>query len=228
MAMIYLVEDDAGIRELVRYTLDASGFEVKGFADAQAFYEALHGGLPQVILLDIMLPGEDGIAILKKLRARKDTSHIPIMMLTAKSTEFDKVLGLDLGADDYLTKPFGMMELLSRIKALLRRVGQQGGGQSDVIQVGNITINTAKHTVEVDGLPVELTLKEYNILQELAQSPGMVFTREQLLQKIWGYEFEGETRTVDVHIRTLRSKLGSGGDVLETIRGVGYKVKERA
>ena len=197
--MIFCVEDDSSIRDLMIYTLNTAGFEAEGFAEGESMFEALMTKKPQLIMLDIMLPGEDGITILKKLRANPKTSHVPIIMATAKGTEYDKVIGLDLGADDYLTKPFGMMEMISRIKAVLRRT--------------------------VLGKRVQLTLKEYELLRLFMENPGRAYTRDQLLSKIWGSDYIGETRTVDVHIGTLRTKLGSCGDYIETVRGVGYRME---
>lgn len=221
--MIFCVEDDSGIRNLMLYTLNASGFEAKGFPDSQEFWEAVKEEEPELVLLDVMLPGEDGITILKKLRSDAATAHIPVIMASAKGTEFDKVTGLDLGADDYLAKPFGMMEMVSRIKSVLRRTAPK---ETSVIKLGIIELNTGKHTVSVDGKPVALTLKEYDLLCLMMKNRGLVFTREQLLNKIWGQNFIGETRTVDVHIGTLRTKLGKAGGYVETVRGVGYKVEE--
>lgn len=225
MTTIYLVEDDPAIRELVIYTLKASGYQAEGFAEASAFFSALHRKAPALVLLDIMLPGDDGLSVLKTLRAGPVTKNIPVIMLTAKSAEYDKVLGLDLGADDYIAKPFGMMELVARIRALLRRAEPQKQ-EEPVVKLGQLELNLQKHTVTAGEMPVVLTLKEFEVLKMLMQNNGMVFTREQLLQQVWGYSFEGETRTVDVHIRTLRQKLGSSGEMIETVRGVGYRAKE--
>lgn len=226
--MIYLVEDDESIRELVVYTLQITGFEAKGFACASDFWKEMQKELPQLVLLDIMLPDEDGLMILKKIRECKETAKLPVIMLSAKGTEFDKVLGLDSGADDYIPKPFGMMELISRVKALLRRLEPEMQEQKHVqqLQIGDITMDLKKHTVSVDGKETVLTLKEFDLLRCLIENRGIVLNRDQLLSKIWGYEFDGETRTVDVHIRTLRQKLGNAGSCIETIRGVGYKMEE--
>lgn len=219
--MIFCVEDDISIRELMLYTLSAAGYKAKGFADGTQLTEALNGEIPELIMLDIMLPGEDGLSILKRLKNNVVTSDIPVIMATAKGTEFDKVIGLDCGADDYLAKPFGMMEMVSRVRAVLRRSKPK---QNDsVLRAGNIELNTAEHTAEANGARVSLTLKEYELLQKFMENPGLVFTREQLLQNIWGSDFMGETRTVDVHIGTLRTKLGSCGEYIETVRGVGYR-----
>lgn len=222
--MIYLVEDDSSIRELVIYTLQTTGLQAKGFSSGKKFWEEMKKEMPRLVLLDVMLPDEDGLTILKKLRNSNLTARLPVIMLTAKGTEYDKVIGLDSGADDYIPKPFGMMELVSRIKALLRRTEPEKKG--GVHHVGSITLNTKKHTVEVDGILVTLTCKEFELLNYLMENKGIVLTRDQLLSKIWGYDFDGETRTVDVHIRTLRQKLGDARDYIETIRGVGYKIEE--
>lgn len=222
--MIYLVEDDNSIRELVIYTLQTTGMKAKGFACAREFWEAMKEEVPGLVLLDIMLPDEDGLSILRKLRESNHTAKLPIIMLTAKGTEYDKVLGLDSGADDYIPKPFGMMELVSRVKALLRRTEPEKKG--GVHQVGPIVADMGKHTVKVSGELVALTYKEFELLCYLMENEGIVLTRDQLLSKIWGYDFDGETRTVDVHIRTLRQKLGVASSYIETIRGVGYKMEE--
>lgn len=222
--MIYCVEDDGAIRDLMTYTLRASGFEARGFAESTAFWEAVREELPQLILLDIMLPGEDGISILKKLRAGLDTREIPVIMATAKGSEYDRVIGLDLGADDYLCKPFGMMEMISRIKAVLRRSASHSA--SDVLQCGGIAMDTVRHMVTADGREVALTLKEYDILRVFLEHPGAVITRDQLLDRVWGIDYAGETRTVDVHIGTLRTKLGGSADIIHTIRGVGYRMEQ--
>jgi len=223
--MIFCVEDDTAIRDLMIYTLNASGFEANGFTDGKGLFEALKTETPRLIMLDIMLPGEDGITILKRLRKTAAFSAIPVIMATAKGTEYDKVIGLDLGADDYLAKPFGMMEMVSRVKAVLRRT--ENKGTAEIIQVGNLTMNTAEHTVAASGERVQLTLKEYEILKLFMENSGLVFTREHLLQSVWGSDYLGETRTVDVHIGTLRTKLGSCGDYIETVRGVGYRMEVR-
>ncbi|MBR3678741.1 MAG: response regulator transcription factor [Oscillospiraceae bacterium] len=222
--MIFCVEDDNGIRNLMLYTLNASGFDARGFQDAAEFWTALKDEKPQLILLDIMLPGEDGIMILKKLKADDSTADIPVIMASAKSTEYDKVLGLDLGADDYLGKPFGMMEMVSRVKSVLRRVTPK---DTSITRIGIIAINPAGHSVSVNGTEVILTLKEYDLLNFFMNHHGIVFSREQLLEKVWGHDFLGETRTVDVHVGTLRTKLGAAGDYITTIRGVGYKMEEK-
>lgn len=220
--MIYCVEDDKGIRELVVYTLENPGFTARGFEDSKSMYLALREKMPELILLDIMLPGKDGISVLKSLRQDTETKKLPVIMLTAKGTEYDKVIGLDSGADDYISKPFGMMELISRIKAVMRRSGNLRNNDS-VFFYGDIVVNTKSHIIMANSKPVELTLKEFELLTLLIKNAGMVLTRDMLLENIWGYDFDGETRTVDVHIRTLRQKLGKSGELIETVRGVGYK-----
>lgn len=219
--MIFCVEDDDGIRELMIYTLSASGFEAKGFSDGSALMDELKINKPELIMLDIMLPGEDGLSILKKIRTNAATADIPVIMATAKGTEYDKVIGLDQGADDYLSKPFGMMEMISRVKAVLRRT--QPNKKSSVLKYGGIVLNNSEHTAEAEGRRINLTLKEYELLKIFMENPGLVFTRDQLLYNVWGSEFAGETRTVDVHIGTLRTKLGKCGSCIETVRGVGYR-----
>ena len=219
--MIYLVEDDENIRELVVYTLKSQDLDAKGFEKPSLFWKELEKEVPSLILLDIMLPEEDGISILKKLRARPDTRKLPIIMLTAKGSEYDTVMGLDSGADDYIPKPFRMMELISRIKARLRRVEDKG---AEEYRIGNLYVCPSRYVVTVNQEPVSLTLKEYEMLCLLLKNSGMVLSRTQLLNQIWGYEFDGESRTVDVHIRTLRQKLGEAGDLIETVRGIGYKM----
>lgn len=221
--MIYCVEDDNAIRDLMLYTLGASGFQAKGFPDSTFFWQAMTEEKPELILLDIMLPGEDGITILKKLRAGAATANIPIIMATAKGSEFDKVIGLDTGADDYLVKPFGMMEMIARIKAVMRRTAPK---TDQVLTCGDIVLDEVRHIVTVDGKQVVLTLKEYELLKLLMENAGQVFTRDILLSRIWGQDYLGETRTVDVHIGTLRTKLAKGGEKIETVRGVGYKMVE--
>ena len=222
--MIYCVEDESAIRDLMVYTLKVSGFEAQGFEDGVEFWSAMKAQKPELIILDVMLPGEDGLSILKTLRSSPVTADIPVIMATAKGSEYDKVIGLDGGADDYLAKPFGMMEMVSRIRAVLRRTAPK---QAKVISYGGITLDEGKHTVTVNDTPVTLTLKEYEILKLLMDNPGQVFTREILLSDVWGIDFTGETRTVDVHIGTLRTKLAEAGDMIETVRGVGYKMGEK-
>ncbi len=221
--MIFCVEDDAGIRDLMIYTLNAAGYEARGLTDGAELDKALKTERPELIMLDIMLPGEDGISILKRLRRDTATAEIPVIMATAKGTEYDKVIGLDFGADDYLAKPFGMMEMVSRVRAVLRRAGRKGAEQ--ILRAGDLTVRTGEHTVFVRGERVQLTLKEYELLKKFMENPGMVFTRDQLLDSVWGDGYLGETRTVDVHIGTLRTKLGVCGDYIETVRGVGYRME---
>lgn len=220
--MIFCVEDDSSIRDLMIYALNASGFEAKGFDCGEALFDALKSEMPSLIMLDIMLPGEDGIALLKRLRKQPSTMNLPIIMATAKGTEYDKVIGLDLGADDYLAKPFGMMEMISRIKAVLRRSNPKAEARQ--LSIGDLELNLDTYTVLVKGEQVQLTLKEYNLLKTMMVNPDRVFTREQLLEMIWGIDFIGETRTVDVHIGTLRTKLGECGRYIKTVRGVGYRM----
>lgn len=222
--MIFCVEDDAGIRDLMIYTLNASGFRAVGFENAREFYAALADDTPELIMLDIMLPGEDGISILKRLKADARTADIPVIMATAKGNEYDKVIGLDLGADDYLAKPFGMMEMASRVRAVLRRSGR-AAEKPQLIRVGDLEMNLGEHIVTADGIRVQLTLKEFELLRTFMTSPGRAFTREQLLSSVWCEDFLGETRTVDVHVGTLRQKLGSCGKYIRTVRGVGYRLE---
>lgn len=220
MTMIYCVEDDKSIREIEMYTLQSTGFETKGFEDGHSFFEKLKEEKPDLILLDVMLPDEDGISILTKLKKNPDTSNIPVIIASAKGEEYDKIKGLDTGADDYLAKPFGMMEMISRIKAVLRRSIH---AISNNLTSGNIEMDLDSHIVKINGEQVELTLKEYELLKLFISHPGIVFSREALLNKIWEVEYYGETRTVDVHIRTLRSKLKEEGNRITTVRGVGYR-----
>ena len=222
--MIFCVEDDAGIRDLMIYTLNASGFRAVGFENAREFYAALADDTPELIMLDIMLPGEDGISILKRLKADARTADIPVIMATAKGNEYDKVIGLDLGADDYLAKPFGMMEMASRVRAVLRRSGR-AAEKPQLIRVGGLEMNLGEHIVTADGIRIQLTLKEFELLRTFMTNPGRAFTREQLLSSVWCEDFMGETRTVDVHVGTLRQKLGSWGKYIHTVRGVGYKLE---
>ena len=222
--MIYCVEDDSAIRDLMLYTLNASGFPAKGFPDSTDFWKAMGEERPELILLDIMLPGEDGITILKKLRASSATAEIPVLMATARGSEFDKVIGLDSGADDYLVKPFSMMEMVSRIRAVLRRTEPEQN--SATLRLGKLQMDPDARTVFADGARVELTYKEFELLHLFLQHPGRVYSRDQLLAKIWGTDYLGETRTVDVHIGTLRTKLGACGDYIRTVRGVGYRMEE--
>ena len=223
--MIYILEDDASIRKLVVYTLNSQGMEAEGFERPSSFWRALEERQPDLVLLDIMLPEEDGLQVLKRLRADSNTRRLPVLMLTAKSTEYDKVLGLDQGADDYIAKPFGMMELMARIRTALRHSGQgENGGRT--YQVGALYVDPGRHVVRDGERDVTMTLKEFQLICLLLERRGTVFTRDQLLNTIWGYEFDGASRTVDVHIRTLRQKLGEAGACIETVRGIGYKVSE--
>ncbi len=221
--MIYCVEDENAIRDLMVYTLKASGFDAVGFDSGKGLWLALKEQLPELILLDIMLPGEDGLSILKKLRSSPVTADIPVIIATARDSEYDKVIGLDSGADNYLAKPFGMMEMVSHIKAVLRWTAPKG---TKKLTCGSITLDGNGHTVSVDGDPVSLTLKEFELLKLFMENLGSVFTREILLSEIWGRDYLGETRTVDVHIGTLRTKLSKAGDLIQTVRGVGYKMEE--
>lgn len=223
--MIFCVEDDSAVRDLMIYTLNSTGFMARGLADGAELFAALQTVKPTLIVLDIMLPGEDGLSILKRLRTSPATAGVPVIMATARGAEYDKVIGLDLGADDYLAKPFGMMEMVSRIKAVLRRTNAQP--QPPVLQIGGLRLNIGEHTVTANGQRIQLTLKEYQLLRKFMENPGLVFSREQLLLSIWGGDFTGETRTVDVHIGTLRTKLGSCGEYIETVRGVGYRMENR-
>ena len=223
--MIYLVEDDDSIRELVLYTLHTTGFEAEGFRNAADFWQALEKELPQLVLLDILLPDEDGLHILKRLRAGAETADLPVMMLTAKSSEYDRVVGLDSGADDYMPKPFGMMELVSRVRALLRRAAKPAA-EDKLFTAGSLAVDVKRRAVTVDGEPVILTYKEFELLCYLLENRGVVLSRDQILTKIWDYNYSGETRTVDVHIRTLRQKLGDAGALIETVRGVGYRLAQ--
>ena len=221
--MIYCVEDDSNIRELVVYTLESTGMKACGFPDGTAFMKALAFETPELVLLDIMLPGEDGISLLKKLKSSAKTKDIPVIMVTAKGAEYDKVIGLDSGADDYVTKPFGMMELISRVKAVLRRTKREE--KSTQYEIRNLMLDQKKHEVRVDGIPVTLTLKEFELLCLLLENKGIVLSRDRILDKVWGDAMGRESRTVDVHIRTLRQKLGPAGGCIETVRGIGYKLK---
>ncbi len=223
--MIFCVEDDKSIRDLVIYTLTAVGYEAEGFATGEEMFKALEKTSPQLIMLDIMLPDEDGLAILKKLKSDPMTADIPVIMATAKGTEYDKVVGLDLGADDYLAKPFGMMEMISRVKAVLRRSAPKE--KTDLLRMGKLELDEKRHTVSADGTQVQLTLKEYELLRVFMKNPGIVFSRDSLLSIVWGINFIGESRTVDVHIGTLRTKIGECGNYIETVRGVGYKMEEQ-
>lgn len=219
--MIYYVEDDDSIRELVVYTLNQMGMETRGFTCGDEFWPAMEKKLPELVLLDVMLPGEDGLLILKKLHDDQKTTDIPVVMVTAKGTEFDRVKGLDLGADDYIVKPFGMAELIARVRARLRRIAPKAN--EDILTIGAITLDKRGHTVQINGESIALTIKEYDLLCLLMENRGMAFSREQLLDKVWDYGYDGGTRTVDVHIQTLRAKLGDSGRMIETVRGIGYR-----
>ena len=219
--MIWCVEDDASIRDIEVYALQSTGFEAKGFEDGLEFWQALQKGTPELVVLDVMLPGVDGVELLRRMKADPRFSAIGVVMATAKGAEYDKIQGLDLGADYYLVKPFGVMELVSCVKAVLRRC--QAEKASSVLESGGVCVNLDEHTVTSGGRRVELTYKEFEVLRLFLQHPGMAFTRDQLMEKVWGTDYYGETRTVDMHIRTLRQKLGAGGEHIETVRGVGYR-----
>lgn len=221
MSLVYYVEDDASIRGAVLYALNSTGFEAEGFEDGESFFEAVSQQLPDIVLLDIMLPGIDGLEVLKCLRADRKTADIPVILITAKGSEFEKVIGLDSGADDYVAKPFGVTELISRIKAVLRRVPRQDAAEQ--ITVDGLTIDIRQHTVTIEGKEIDLTLKEFNLLHCLMRNEGRVFTRDELLGIVWGYDAETETRTVDVHIGTIRQKLGEYSSYIKTVRGLGYR-----
>ena len=220
MALIYIVEDDADIREMEAYALSSAGLSVESFPEGKAFFQAVRNRIPDLVLLDVMLPGEDGMTVLKRLRADAATQAVPIIMVTAKTSEADKVKGLDSGADDYLTKPFGIMELVSRCKALLRRAHRK----SAVLAFESIELDDDRHRVTVDGRETELTFKEYGLLKFLLENSGTPVTRDRLMEAVWGFAFTGETRTVDMHIKTLRKKLGPAGALVETVRNVGYRI----
>jgi len=231
--MIYLVEDDDSVREVVCYALRSSGFVVTGFENADSFWQKIKNEIPHLVILDIMLPDEDGLSILAKLKNTDKTTHLPVIMLTAMGAEYDRIKGLDAGADDYIAKPFSVLELLARVRALLRRSGhggtkekkQETGSENEIIQLGELTLDFAKRVVKVQGKEVTLTLKEFELLLLLLRHKDIVLTREQLVTKVWGYEYDGASnRTVDVHIKTLRQKLIVCGDMIKTIRGVGYKI----
>lgn len=225
MPKIFAVEDDDNIRELVCYALRSAGFEAEGFENASAFRERLRTALPDLILLDIMLPDEDGLSVLRSLRGSRKTQSLPVMLLTAKGTEYDRVTGLDTGADDYLVKPFSLLELISRVKAILRRGGIETAAQA--LRIGTVALDMVRRTVHVDGEPVELTFKEFELLYLMMRHAGVVLTRDSILTQVWGYEYDGGTnRTVDMHIKTLRQKLGTGGDLIKTVRGLGYKLTD--
>ena len=221
--MIYIVEDDANIRELESYALQSSGFSTACFENSESFFDACSAGLPELVLLDIMLPNEDGLSILKKMRSHPDLKQVPVIMVTAKTSELDKVKGLDSGADDYMTKPFGVMELISRVKALLRRAAPQ---KQDIPSAGGVTVDDSKHLVTAGGEVRELTYKEYELLKFLMVNRGIVLSRDKIMERVWGFDYEGESRTVDMHIKTLRQKLGESGALIKTVRNVGYKFSD--
>ena len=221
MTVIYIVEDDRNIQEIELFALKNSGYQAMGFEMAKGFYKALDSRLPELVLLDIMLPDEDGMSILKRLRARPDTQRVPVILVTAKTTELDKVKGLDGGADDYIAKPFGVMEMIARVKALLRR---SGGSEDSLLTCGDVTLDSEKRMVFAAGRPVELTYKEFELLRLLMKNHGIVISRDVIMERVWDSSFEGESRTIDVHVRTLRQKLGPSGSLIKTIRNVGYMV----
>ena len=222
MKKIFIVEDDANIRDLVSYALEKNEYQTEGFSDAAALYEALRNELPDLILLDIMLEGEDGYSILKRLRQSSSSSEVPVIMMTAKNAEMDKVRGLDLGADDYVTKPFGVMELMSRVRAVLRRTGE--GTHQKIYEFHEIRLDHETRMVTEGGRPIGLTYKEFELLAYLMKNAGVVLTRDQMMNTVWDYDYSGETRTVDVHIRTLRAKLGEAAHWIHTVRNVGYRL----
>ena len=221
MSKIFVVEDDENIREIVVYALNSAGFDTYGFETGEEFLKALDTGLPSLVLLDIMLPEDDGLTILKRLRGMPKTKQLPVIMLTAKNSEYDKVKGLDLGADDYISKPFGVMELIARVNAVLRRTGAEQGGE---LEISGLSLDHARREVFFEGEPVRLTFKEYELLYFLMLNAGLVLSRDKIMESVWGYDFQGESRTVDMHIKTLRQKLGAAGKLIKTVRSVGYKL----
>ena len=223
--MIWCVEDDSSIRDIEVYALTSTGFEAKGFEDGDSFWDALQSEKPELVLLDVMLPGKDGVTLLKMMKQTEELQNIPVIMATARGTEYDKIQSLDLGADDYLVKPFGIMEMVSRVKAVLRRCKRSTS--SNLLKLDGLVLNPDEHTVTIDGERVILTYKEYELLHLFLSQPGIAFTREQLLSSVWNTEYAGETRTVDMHIRTLRQKLGGYGSLIETVRNVGYRLEVR-
>lgn len=223
MQKVYVVEDDDSIRDMILYALSSAGFEAEGFADGEAFYARLRNGDPSLVLLDIMLPGEDGISILKKLRAWGTQKHVPVIMLTAKGSELDRIKGLDLGADDYIAKPFSVMEVMSRVKAVLRRSASREEKTSE-IKIGSITLQNDRRVVLTGNQEVSLTYKEFELLYYMMVNEGIVLSRDRLIDQIWGFDYDGESRTVDMHIKSLRQKLGGSGDLIKTVRNVGYKI----
>ena len=223
--MIYCVEDDSAIRDIEVYALRSTGFEAEGLESGEQLFEAIKKQLPELIILDVMLPGEDGLEILRRIRQSAVTRSVPVIMATARGEEYDKITGLDSGADDYLVKPFGMMEMVSRVRAVLRRAGVSDTTRERSLSLGTLTLDPSSHTVTAAGQPVTLTLKEFELLRTMMAKPGVVFTRDRLLSEVWGTDYDGETRTVDVHIRTLRQKLGECGAMIGTVRGVGYRME---
>ena len=223
MQTVFVVEDDDSIRDMVLYALSSAGYEAEGFADSKAFYAGLRRGTPSLVILDIMLPGEDGISILKKLRDSGKKKPVPVVMLTAKSSELDRIKGLDLGADDYITKPFSVMEVISRVKAVLRRSGDNPE-KPDEIRIGNIVLHNDRRVVFAGGREISLTYKEFELLYYMMMNEGIVLSRDRLLDQVWGFDYGGESRTVDMHVKSLRQKLGEGGDMIKTVRNVGYKI----
>ena len=223
--MIWCVEDDAAIREIEIYALESTGFQARGFSDGDSFWQAIQKEQPELVVLDVMLPGTDGVELLRRIRSSKELQHLPVIMATAKGSEYDKIQSLDLGADDYVVKPFGVMELISRIRAVLRRTNPVKPVQ--VLQMGSLVLNTEEHTVAIDGERVALTFKEYELLRLFMSHPGVAYTRDQLLAQVWEMDYMGETRTVDMHIRTLRQKLGNYGKCIETVRHVGYRMEKK-
>ena len=223
--MIWCVEDDASIRDIEVYALTSTGFEARGFEDGDSFWNALQAQKPELVVLDVMLPGIDGVTLLKRMKASEEVQDIPVIMATARGSEYDKIQSLDLGADDYLVKPFGIMEMVSRVKAVLRRCRRSAS--TKLLKMDGLVLNPDEHTVSIDGERVNLTYKEYELLHLFLSQPGIAFTREQLLSSVWNTDYLGETRTVDMHIRTLRQKLGSYGHIIETVRNVGYRLEAR-
>ena len=223
--MIWCVEDDPSIRDIEVYALSSTGFEARGFEDGDSFWDALQSEKPELVVLDVMLPGRDGVTLLKMMKASEELREIPVIMATAKGSEYDKIQSLDLGADDYLVKPFGIMEMVSRVKAVLRRCRPKTS--NSLLKLDGLVLNPGEHTVSIDGERIALTYKEYELLHLFLSQPGIAFTREQLLSNVWNTEYFGETRTVDMHIRTLRQKLGSYGHIIETVRNVGYRLENK-
>ena len=226
MQKIFIVEDDDNIRDMVLYALSSADFEAEGFADGESFWSSVEGAMPSLLLLDIMLPVEDGITILKRLKQSPKHKSLPVIMLTAKGAEYDRIKGLDLGADDYITKPFSVLEVISRVRAVLRRCANTENPENNpILKIGRISLNTKKRSVLVDGKEAELTYKEFELLHYLMMNDGIVLTRDKLLEEVWGFDYYGESRTVDMHIRSLRQKLGDSSDVIKTVRNVGYKIE---